>query len=106
MLLYKQDHSVSVKRDVRFEEALPVELSGRVRDGRVRVEAYFEIPPSFQQGTQGTRPRLIFEQEYGAGQRININEALDRGNGRYTVRIIYQDATGLFDLDLPTNNSL
>ena len=106
MLLYKQDHNVNVVRDVRFEDELPLELSGRVRNGTVRVEAYFEVPSSFQQGTSGTQPRLIFEQDYREGQTLNINEVLDRGRGRYTVRILYREATGLFELDVPGDNSL
>ena len=106
MLLYKQDYNTNVVRDVRFGDELPLELSGKVRNGSVRVEAYFEIPSSFQQGTQGTQPRLVFEQDFLAGQQINIKEALDRGRGRYTVRILYRDATGIFELNLPGNNSL
>lgn len=106
MLLYKQDQTVNVKHDASFRDSMTFDLEGRVRDGRVRIEAYFEIPPSFQGNTSGTPPRLVYEEEFLAGQRINLKETLRNGRGRYTVRLIYRDVTGVFTLELPEGGTL
>lgn len=106
MFLYKQDQTVNVKHDVELDKGLTFDLEGQVRHGKVRVEAYFEVPPSFQQGTQGKAARLVFEEEFSTGQHISLEETLNNGRGRYTVRIIYRDAIGIFKLGLPEGGTL
>jgi hypothetical protein len=98
MLLYKMDREVSIRRDVRLEDDFSFDLSGQVRDGSVQVEAYFEIPASFQQGTKGKAPKKVFDEVFSTGERIDISKLIKSGQGRYTVRIIYQDTTGVFRL--------
>lgn len=101
MFVYKMDRVVTVRRDVNYDSEMPFKLDGRVRNGEVRVQAFFEVPPSFQRGTSGSQPRQIFDQEFSAGQTIRLNESLRGGQGRYTIRMTYTEATGLFRLDVP-----
>jgi hypothetical protein len=99
MLVYKVDKAVEVTRDVLYEDQLDFDLRGKVNDGVVRVEAFFEIPPSFQAGTAGKAPKKIFDEEFGTGQDIQLGKILKAGKGRYTVRILYDKATGIFRMN-------
>ncbi len=99
MLLYKGTQAVEVSRDVLYEDDFDFDIKGKVNDGTVRVEAFFEIPPSFQAGTAGRAPKKVFEQEFGTGENIQLNEILKSGKGRYTVRILYDKATGIFRMN-------
>jgi hypothetical protein len=106
MLLYKMNQDVSASRIINYSDKLDFDLTGKVRKGTVRLEVYFEVPSSFQTGKAGTRPRQILEQEFFEGQTINLKETFEEGRGKYTVRISFEDATGIFNLDLPNQNSL
>ncbi len=99
MLVYKVDKAVEVSRDVHFEDQFDFDLRGKVSDGVVRVEAFFEIPPSFQAGTAGKAPKKVFDETFATGQDIQIDKILKSGKGRYTVRILYEDATGIFRMN-------
>jgi hypothetical protein len=99
MMLYKGTQAVEVTRDVLYEDKFDFDLRGKVNAGVVRVEAFFEIPPSFQAGTAGKAPKKVFEQEFGTGENIQLNEILKSGKGRYTVRILYNQATGIFRMN-------
>jgi hypothetical protein len=99
MFLYKMDKEVNIRRDVRLEDDFDFDLSGKIRDGVVEVEAYFEIPPSFQQGTAGRKAKKVFDEIYSTGDDIDLSKILKSGQGRYTIRIIYQDVTGIFKLN-------
>ena len=99
MLLYKMDREVNIRRDVRLEDDFSFDLRGQVRDGSVEVEAFYEIPSSFQQGTQGKSAKKVFDEVYSTGETIDISKILKAGQGRYTVRIVYQDTTGVFRLE-------
>ncbi|MGL4608470.1 MAG: hypothetical protein ACRCYY_02125 [Trueperaceae bacterium] len=98
MFLYKMTRDVEVTREVS-EDELNLRFSGKVRDGTVGLEVYFEIPPSFQGGTIGKPPKKIFEEAFLTGQTIDLQETLKSGKGRYIVRIIYNQATGTFRLN-------
>lgn len=99
MLLYKGEQAVEVSRDVLYEDTFNFDLRGKVNNGVVRVEAFFEIPPSFQAGTAGKAPKKVFEQEFGTGENIQLSEILKSGKGRYTVRILYDNTTGIFRMN-------
>ncbi len=99
MFLYKMDKEVNIRRDVRLEEDFNFNLSGRVRDGSVQVEAFFEVPVSFQQGTQGKKAKKVLDEVFSTGESIDLSKILKAGQGRYTIRIIYQDTTGVFRLN-------
>lgn len=99
MLVYKMDKAVEVTRDVLYEDQFDFDLRGKVNDGTVRVEAFFEIPPSFQAGTAGKAPKKVFDEEFSTGQEIQLDKILKSGKGRYTVRILYEDVTGIFRMN-------
>jgi hypothetical protein len=99
MLLYKMDRAVEITRDVLYEDQFDFNLRGKVSDGVVRVEAFFEIPPSFQAGTAGRAPKKVFDQAFGTGENIQLNKILKSGKGRYTVRILYEKTTGIFRMN-------
>jgi hypothetical protein len=99
MLLYKGSQAIEVTRDVLYEDQFDFDLRGKINDGTVRVEAFFEIPPSFQTGTAGKAPKKVFDEEFGTGQDIQLNEILKSGKGRYTVRILYENVTGIFRMN-------
>jgi hypothetical protein len=99
MLLYKMDREVSIRRDVKLEDDFSFDLRGRVRDGSVLVEAYFEVPSSFQQGTKGKSAKKVYDAAFSRGEVIDLSKILKSGQGRYTIRIMYQDATGVFRLN-------
>ncbi len=104
MYLYKQDRVVNVQRDLLFADSFDVSLSGKVREGTVLVEVFHEIPPSFQAGTAGQLPKLVYSEEYYTGQNINLFDSYRSGKGRYTVRMTYEDAIGIFRLKVPNEN--
>jgi hypothetical protein len=99
MLLYKMDREVNIRRDVTLENDFSFDLRGRVRDGSVQVEAFYEIPPSFQQGGKGKLPKKVFDEVFSRGEQIDISKLIKSGQGRYTVRIVYHDTTGVFRLE-------
>jgi hypothetical protein len=99
MLLYKGSQAVEVTRDVLYEDQFDFDLRGKINNGNVHVEAFFEIPPSFQAGTTGKAPKKVFDETYSIGQDIQLNEILKSGKGRYTVRIIYENVTGIFRMN-------
>lgn len=106
MYLYKADKTVNVVRDTHFMDSLDLNLRGKVNNGNVKVEVFFEIPSSFQAGTAGKSPKLVFSEEFFAGQSINVFDTLKKGKGRYTIRFSYDEATGSFRLKLPPNSEL
>lgn len=106
MFLYKKTHTVSASRTTSTTDKLDLSLDGKVRDGTVVVEAFYEIPPSFQQGTNAVAKRRIFDETYFQGEAIALDKSLRAGKGKYTVRITYEHASGLFRLELPDNNTL
>jgi hypothetical protein len=106
MYLYKMDKTVNIVRDVKYADELDVSMNGKVNRGSVLVEVFFEIPPSFQNGSTGTKPKLLYSEEFYVGQRLNVAEYIKKGKGRYTVRLTYNDVTGTFKLKLPRESEL
>lgn len=106
MFLYKKDHTVTRSRRTTTAESFTFSLNGKVRRGTVTVEGYFQKPSSFQSGTEAGPRRKVFEEVYLVGQTINLIETMEEGQGVYEVRMIYDDATGLFTLELPEAGTL
>ena len=106
MLLYKKDTITLATRRTLSTDSLPFTLSGKVRNGTVKIEGYYQQSGSFQTGAKAGNERAIFEAEFSKGQEINLNETLDNGRGNYTIRLIFQNATGVFNLKLPSGSQL
>lgn len=104
--VYKRDFVANATRRTINREELPLSVSGKVRRGTVTVRATFRKPDSFQAGTRGSEEKEVFEQEFRAGQIINLSELIDEGVGVYRVQLIFNDATGLFKVKLPSASEL
>ncbi len=99
--VYKADGTAEISRRTINRDTFPLELWGRVRNGDVTVTVTYQDLGSFQEGTRSGPVREIFDETYSFGERIDLNELLDEGFGRYTVRLDFSEATGLFRFRVP-----
>jgi hypothetical protein len=106
VVVYKMDHrAVSDVRTVTRAD-MPLAMDGRVRRGTVTVQVTHERPISFQTGGDASPERVVFEQVYRAGQRVNLNQTFEEGRGIYRVRVTYADVTGTFTFRWPPPSQL
>jgi hypothetical protein len=101
IMAYKSEGSVGATRRTVNRQDFPFTVSGKVNAGKVRVEGYFEVPTSFQTGKAGKPEKLVFEEEFSKGQTINVSETLKNGQGQYRLKILFEDATGVFRVKVP-----
>jgi hypothetical protein len=101
LMVYKSDSWLGATRRTVNRQDFPFTVSGKVNAGKVRVEGYFEVPTSFQSGKAGKPEKLVFEEEFSKGQTISISETLKNGQGQYRLKILFQDATGVFRVKVP-----
>ncbi len=106
ILVYKMDHVAETSRRTLMREDMPVGFSGLVRRGSVTVAVLYERPASFQTNAPGAPEATVFERTYRVGERIALDEDFALGGGVYTVRVTYQDATGVFRLSMPGGSDL
>jgi hypothetical protein len=106
VLVYKHDayKRTAIRTVTRTD--MPLEISGQVRRGSVRVQVFFESPASFQTGAAALPERLVFDQSYGRGQRIAVNQRFSEGGGIYTIAMTYADASGTFRFTYPPASQL
>ncbi len=50
--------------------------------------------------------RKVFERTFQQGQRIALNELVDEGRGNYRTELLFENATGVFNLKLPNSSEL
>jgi hypothetical protein len=101
LMVYKSDSWLGATRRTVNRQDFPFTISGKVNAGKVRVEGYYELPTSFQSGKAGKPEKLVFEEEFGKGQTISISETLKNGQGQYRLRILFEEATGVFRVKVP-----
>jgi hypothetical protein len=101
LLIYKSDSWLGATRRTVNRQDFPFSVSGKVSSGKVRVEGYYEVPESFQSGKAGKPEKLVFEEEFTQGQSINISETLKNGQGQYRLKILFENATGMFRVNVP-----
>lgn len=106
VLAYKSDAQVESTRRTINRDSLPVSLTGEVRAGSLDVFVVFERPQSFQTGAAALPAQTVFERTYRAGERVALNELIQEGSGVYTVRLEFEQGTGLFRLRLPASSEL
>lgn len=106
LLVYKKTHTATESRRTTTAQEFPFSFEGQVQQGRVTVEGSFERPDSFQTGQRGTPERVVFRQEFREGEPIRVSQTMKQGSGVYRVRLIFEDATGTFRLDLPPAGTL
>ncbi|HEX7004855.1 MAG TPA: hypothetical protein VF168_11790 [Trueperaceae bacterium] len=102
MYVYKKDYVAEATRKTINSDSLPFEVSGSVQQGRVTVAVFYERPFSYQTGVPALPEVKVFEQTYGRGERIALDQVLAEGRGIYSVQLQFEDATGLFRVSLPT----
>lgn len=101
IFLYKKDHTADTVRRTVTRTDMPVRFSGDVKRGSVTMQVRYQQPSSFQTSQAAGAEQVIFEETWRSGQRALIDRVFERGGGVYTVVLTYQDATGLFKLELP-----
>lgn len=106
LLVYKKTHTATEARRTTTAQEFPFSFEGRLRQGRLTIEGSYERPDSFQTGQRGTAERVVFRQEFREGEPINVAQILKQGSGIYRIRLIFEDATGTFDLELPPAGTL
>jgi hypothetical protein len=106
LMVYKSEATASAMRRTVNRQDLPFSIKGTVKSGTVKVEAYYGIPDSFQSGKKGKPEKIIFEEVFSQGQSIDLSETLKNGQGEYRLRIIFDNATGIFNVKLPKGTEL
>ena len=106
IIAYKTDHVARVPIRTVTRSDMPIEVSGPVRRGSVHVQVLFESPTSFQTGAAAVPQRTVFDQVFGSGQRIGLNQVFDEGRGIYTIVMRYQGASGTFRINYPPSSQL
>jgi len=106
VVVYKMDHRAVTDVRTVTRSDMPIRMEGRVRQGTVTVEVTHERPASFQTGEAALPERVLFEQTFGTGQRIAINEVFAAGRGIYRVRVVYADVSGTFRFTFPRPSEL
>jgi len=106
VLVYKKTHTAELSRRTTTAQQFAFGVEGSLSRGTVMIEASFEQLASFQTGQAGRPERVVFRAEFGAGQRITVNETLRQGQGVYRIILIFNDATGTLRLTLPPAGTL
>ena len=106
ILVYKKDGASLLTRRTINRNDFPYEVSGRVQRGTVTVEGYYQQGASFQSNSPAGSERLVFKETFGAGQTIALNGQMQQGTGYYRLRLVFDDATGLFRVRAPSSSEL
>jgi hypothetical protein len=105
MFLYKKDYVHEQEWEIRSIDNLPFEFKGKVGRGTVDVQVYYERRKSLQDNNAPIIPkRQIFQQEYRVGETIALDEVFRQGIGQYSVLITFSDASGTFNMEVPSAN--
>lgn len=104
--VYKKDFVTHATRRTINRDSMPLVVSGDVQRGNVTVSVFFERPISFQTSQQPQPEQKVFERTFSRGQRIDLDQVLAEGHGIYRVQLRFDDATGLFQVRLPTSAQL
>ena len=106
VLVYKKTHTATLTRRVTGD-TFTFELDGKVRGGTVTVEGLYERPASYQNPGQAVLPsRGLFKESFGPGEKVRVAETLRAGTGVYRVRVTFEEATGLFHIEVPAASEL
>lgn len=107
IFVYKKDAVTTLERRAINASEFPFRIEGRVREGTLTVRGSYERPTSFQHFQQQPIPeRIYFEERFIQGQTVNLSEFLRQGPGIYRVQLSFEDATGMFDVDVPPSSEL
>lgn len=106
VIVYKMDHRAVTERRTVNRDDMAMAMAGQVRRGSVTVQVTYERPISIQTGAAPLPERVVFEQVYRTGQRVNIDQIFDEGPGVYRLRVTYVDVTGNFTFRFPSASQL
>lgn len=106
VMAYKTTSMTRAQRRTINTDSMPVEVSGRVRNGEVTVRVIYRDTGSFQTNTAGGDPDTVFEETYQVGQSIRLAETFEEGRGNYQVVLDFRNATGIFHVTLPRSSEL
>lgn len=107
IMVYKKTTSKQMTRRTLLSTEFPFTIDGTLTGGTLTVEGIYERPTSFQNpDIKPLAPKIYFEETFPAGSRVHIDEALKKGAGIYTIRLIFKDATGKLSVDVPNNSEL
>lgn len=104
--VYKRTGQVAAERQTVRRDDMPIEISGRVRNGEVDVIVIYQDTGSFQSNRPPEPAETIYEQTFRRGERIALDELFDEGRGDYRVTLRFRDATGIFTIRYPQNVDL
>jgi hypothetical protein len=104
--VYKKDHYARVPIRTVTRSDMPIAIDGQVRQGTVRVQILFESPASFQTGAAAVPERVVFEQAFGRGQRVTLDQTFNEGRGIYVIALTFEDASGTFRIRHPVSSQL
>jgi hypothetical protein len=106
VFVYKKDAVTLATRRTINRNDFPYTVSGRVQRGRVTVEGYYQQGASFQTNAPAGPEHLIFRETFTQGQQIALQGAMRQGVGYYRIRLVFEDATGLFRVQVPRGSEL
>jgi hypothetical protein len=106
VVLYKKDHYARTPVRTVNRDDMPLAISGQVRVGSVKVQVFYERPTSIQTSLPAIPERMIYEQTFGRGQRVLLNEVFREGRGIYTVAMTYDGTSGTFRFTVPRSAEL
>lgn len=104
--VYKKDHYARTPIRTVTRSDMPIAIEGRVRQGTVRVQVLYESPASFQTGAAAIPERTVFDQAFGTGQRVAVDQTFSHGRGIYTITMTYENASGTFRFRYPVASQL
>ncbi|MEX2535373.1 MAG: hypothetical protein WD273_07185 [Trueperaceae bacterium] len=104
--VYKKHHIANATRRTINLDHLPVKVTGDLQEGDVTVAVFYERPVSYQTGRDPLPEAKVFERSFSSGERVAIDRVFSEGQGIYRVQLEFEDATGLFRVNLPTASQL
>jgi hypothetical protein len=105
--LYKKSSSNTITRRTLNSQSLPFTVTGDLNQGSVTVEVWYERPTSFQDpGQAALPPRVYFSETFSAHYPIRVDKIMNQGQGIYTLRLTYEDATGSLRVRVPPASQL
>jgi hypothetical protein len=106
VFVYKRDGGVAAERRTLTRDDMPVEVSGRVRNGEVEVRVVYQDTGSFQTNRAADPPETLFEETFRDGQRIALDRTFAEGGGEYVVELRFRNATGVYRIGVPGGTDL
>lgn len=107
IFVYKNNHITTIKRQSFSAGEVPFTVKGKLRRGVLTVEGIYERPTSIQHTTRtALPPKIYFSESFRANEPIFLSETIKQGPGIYRLKLIFEDASGTVNVDIPPSSSL